>query len=235
MRRRFAAPSLRARGLRALATGLGTGLVAALFFAARAGSASAPVELPDPVIDQGRAAAAGQQVAIFAGGCFWGVEGVYRHVKGVVSATSGYVGGSATTATYEQVSRGTTRHAEAVRVVYDSSIVSYGQLLKVFFSVVHDPTQLDRQGPDVGPQYRSGIWYSSEGQRKIAESYIAQLTRAKSFPRPIVTTLEPLKTFYEAEAYHQDYMSRNPRQPYIVMHDAPKVKALQSQFAELYR
>jgi peptide-methionine (S)-S-oxide reductase len=233
--RRFAAPSLRARGLRALATGLGAGLVAALFFAARAGSASSPVVLPDPAMDQAPAAVAGQQVAIFAGGCFWGVEGVYRHVKGVVSATSGYVGGSAKTATYEQVTQGTSGHAEAVRVVYDTSKVTYGQLLKVFFSVVHDPTQLNRQGPDVGSQYRSGIWYTTDGQRKIAESYIAQLTRAKSFADPIVTTVEPLKAFYEAEEYHQDYMARNPRQPYIVMHDAPKLKALQAQFAELYR
>jgi peptide-methionine (S)-S-oxide reductase len=220
-----------ARGLGAI----GTGLVAALLFASRASSASSPVVLPDPAFDQQTSASAGQQVAVFAGGCFWGVEGVYRHVKGVVSATSGYVGGSKSTATYDRVSDGNTGHAEAVRVVYDSSKVTYGQLLKVFFSVAHDPTELNRQGPDVGTQYRSGIWYTSESQRQIAAAYMAQLTKAKAFSKPIVTTLEPLKEFYEAEAYHQDYMARHPTQPYIVINDAPKVAALKRQFTELYR
>lgn len=214
----------------------GTTLVAALLFArAAAGAGGEPVVLPDPAVDQPVAAAPGQQVAIFAGGCFWGVEGVFRHVKGVVSATSGYVGGSAGTATYDRVSSGRTAHAEAVRVVFDSSKVSYGQLLKVFFSVAHDPTELNRQGPDVGPQYRSGIWYTTDAQRQIAESYMTQLATAKLFEKPIVTRLEPLKAFYEAEAYHQNYMARHPNQPYIVMHDAPKLEALRRQFAELYR
>ena len=216
---------------------LGAGLIAALFFAVRAttGTASTPVTLPDPVLDQPVAAAPGQQVAVFAGGCFWGVEGVFRHVKGVVSATSGYVGGSARTANYEQVSNGGTGHAEAVRVVFDTSKVSYGQLLKVFFSVAHDPTELNRQGPDVGTQYRSGIWTTTASQREVTQAYIAQLTKAKAFSRPIVTTVAPLEKFYEAEAYHQDYMARHPNQPYIVINDAPKVEALRAQFPELYR
>ena len=221
-----------ARGLAAL----GTGLAAALLFAARAiAGPTTPPTLPDASLDQPLATVAGEQTIVFSGGCFWGVEAVFRHVKGVVSATSGYAGGTADRANYEEVSTGTSGHAESVRVVYDSSKVSLGQLLKVFFSVAHDPTELNRQGPDVGPQYRSAIWYTSDAQRQVAQAYIAQLTRAKVFPSPIVTQVAPLTKFYEAEAYHQDYLNRHPNQPYIVINDKPKVEALRTQFAELYR
>jgi peptide-methionine (S)-S-oxide reductase len=217
---------------------LGTGLAAALLFATRvvAGSA-APVTLPDPVLDQPVATAAGEQTIVFAGGCFWGVQAVFQHVKGVVSATSGYAGGSgnASKVAYEDVSSGTTGHAEVVRVVFDSSKVSLGQLLKVFFSVAHDPTELNRQGPDVGTQYRSAIFYTSESQRKVVQAYIAQLTAAKAFRDPIVTEVAPLKNFHEAEAYHQNYFNTHPNQPYIVINDKPKVEALRTQFADLYR
>jgi peptide-methionine (S)-S-oxide reductase len=217
-------------------TALGAGITAALFFAASAvAGPSAITTLPDAAIDQPIAMAPGEQAIVFAGGCFWGVQAVFQHVKGVVSATSGYAGGAATTAHYEVVSTSTTGHAESVRVVFDTSKVSLGQLLKVFFSVAHDPTELNRQGPDVGTQYRSAIFYTSDAQRQIALAYIAQLTKAKVYRDPIVTEVAPLKAFYEAEAYHQDYFNRHPNQPYIVINDAPKVAALKTQFAELYR
>jgi peptide-methionine (S)-S-oxide reductase len=163
------------------------------------------------------------------------VQAVFEHVKGVVSSTSGYAGGSGSSANYDEVSTGTSGHAESVRVVYDSSKVSLGQLLKVFFSVAHDPTELNRQGPDVGPQYRSAIWYTSEAQHRVAQAYIDQLTKAKAFPKPIVTQVAPLKGFYEAEAEHQNYFDRHPNQPYIVINDKPKVEALRTQFAELWK
>jgi len=181
------------------------------------------------------AALPAEQTAVFAGGCFWGIEGVFEHVKGVKSAVSGYAGGSATSASYELVSSGDTEHAEVVRVVFDPSQVSYGQLMQLFFSVAHDPTQLNRQGPDRGTQYRSAIFYTSDEQKRAAEAYVAQLTTAKYFPRPIVTQIVPLRAFFEAEDYHQDYMAHNPNAAYIVQHDAPKVEQLRRQFPTLYR
>ena len=182
-----------------------------------------------------RAQTSPEQTAVFAGGCFWGIEGVFEHIRGVKSAVSGYAGGSNASPTYEQVSSGATGHAEVVRVVFDPSQVSYEQLLHVFFSVAHDPTQLNRQGPDHGTQYRSAIFYTSDAQKRAAESYVAQLAKAKFFARPIVTQIAPLRAFFEAEAYHQDYMAHNPDAPYIVMHDAPKLEALRRQFPALYR
>ena len=216
---------------------LGAGVLAALLFAARAvaPTAASAVTLPDPVIDQPIAMPAGQQTIVFAGGCFWGVQAVFQHVKGVVSATSGYAGGTVDSPSYEQVSTGTTGHAESVRVVFDTSQVSLGQLLKVFFSVAHDPTELNRQGPDVGPQYRSAIFYTTPAQQKIADAYIAQLTAAKVFKDPIVTEVKPLRGFHEAEAYHQNYYNLHPNSAYIVINDRPKVEALKTQFADLWR
>jgi peptide-methionine (S)-S-oxide reductase len=216
---------------------LGTGLVAALLFGARAfsGSATAATPLPDPAIDQPVATTKGEQRIVFGGGCFWGVQAVFQHVKGVKSATSGYAGGTVSSPSYMQVTTGTTGHAEVVEVVFDSSQVSLGQLLKVFFSVVHDPTQLNRQGPDVGTQYRSAVYYTTDAQRRIVDGYIAQLAKAKTFREPIVTEVAPLKAFYEAEAYHQNYYNLHPNQPYIVIHDRPKVEALKTQFASLWK
>lgn len=197
-------------------------------------ASSKPMVLPDAKIDAPRVAGK-EQVAVFAGGCFWGVEAVFEHTKGVRRVESGYAGGSASSAQYDLVSSGRTGHAESVRIVYDPAQVTYGQLLKVFFSVAHDPTQLDRQGPDRGTQYRSGIFTTSELQKKIATAYIVQIDAAKRFTQPIVTRVEPLKAFYTAEDYHQDYARLNPNQPYIVIHDAPKVAALQKLLPELYR
>jgi peptide-methionine (S)-S-oxide reductase len=198
---------------------------------AKANPASA---VPAPTVDAPRASAAAQQSAVISGGCFWGIQAVFQHVKGVISATSGYAGGSAKTAEYEIVSTGETGHAESVEIVYDPSQITYGELLRVFFSVAHDPTQLNRQGPDSGTQYRSSIFYSNDEQKRIAEAYIAQLDKAKVFPRPIVTQVVALKAFYPAEAYHQDYAARHPDNPYIVYNDAPKVAHLQQQFPDLY-
>jgi len=196
----------------------------------------AAVTLPDPAVDTPAAAAAkGMQTAVFAGGCFWGIEAVFENVKGVTKAVSGYSGGTADTAQYEKVSSGRTGHAEAVEVTYDPSQISYGQLLKIFFSVAHDPTELNRQGPDVGPQYRSAIFFADEEQKRIAQAYIAQLQSAKVFRQPIVTEVTPLKAFYAAEAYHQDYVVHHPDQPYIVYHDLPKLANLKLQFPQLYR
>jgi peptide-methionine (S)-S-oxide reductase len=175
------------------------------------------------------------QTAVFAGGCFWGVEGVFEHVRGVQSAVSGYAGGTTRNPTYREVTTGRTGHAEAVRVEFDPSVVTYGQLLQVFFTVAHDPTQLNRQGPDVGTQYRSAIFVGSEAQRRAANAFIASLDGAGVLDGPIVTEVQPLERFYEAEAYHQDYMEHNPLQPYIVIHDAPKVRRLRREYPELYR
>ena len=175
------------------------------------------------------------QAAVFAGGCFWGVEGVFEHVRGVRSATSGYAGGHAPAPTYRQVTSGTTGHAEAVRVVFDPEEVSYAQLLQVFFTVAHDPTQVNRQGPDVGTQYRSAVFYAGEAQRRGVEAFIASMDAAGVLDRPIATEVRPLDAFYEAEEYHQDYMERHPYQPYIVIHDAPKVRRLRAEFPRLYR
>jgi len=198
-----------------------------------AGARSKPVTLPDPALDAPHKASA-DQVAVFAGGCFWGVEAVFEHVKGVRQATSGYAGGNALTAHYPIVGSGRTGHAEAVRVVYDPAQVSYGQLLKVYFSVAHDPTQLNRQSPDVGPQYRSEIFATSAAQQKMAKAYIAQLTAAGTFAKPIVTKVEALEKFYPAEDYHQDYLRLHPNDPYIVYNDAPKLVHLKQLFPDLY-
>jgi len=192
------------------------------------------VPVPAPMVDEARASASGRQTAVLAGGCFWGVQAVFQHVKGIISATSGYAGGSAKTADYETVSSGETGHAESVQIVYDPAQITYGELLRVFFSVAHDPTQLNRQGPDEGPQYRSSIFYANEEQRKIAELYIAQLDAVKVFRRPIVTKVVALAGFYPAEAYHQNYAALHPDQPYIMFNDAPKVEHLKEQFPELY-
>ena len=190
--------------------------------------------LPNPVLDAPIAATKGEQTAVLAGGCFWGVQAVFQHVKGVITATSGYSGGRAKTAEYELVSTGETGHAESVKITYDPSQITYGQLLRVFFSVAHDPTQLNRQGPDTGSQYRSAIFYNTDDQRRIAEAYIAQLEKTKVFPRPIVTQVVQSKAFYPAEAYHQDYAAHHPDNPYIVYNDAPKVAHLRQQFPDLY-
>ena len=190
--------------------------------------------VPNPTLDAPIATTKAEQTVVVAGGCFWGIQAVFQHVKGVISATSGYSGGSAKTAEYELVSTGGTGHAESVKITYDPSQITYGQLLRVFFSVAHDPTQLNRQGPDEGTQYRSSIFYRSDEQKRIAEAYIAQLEEAKVFPRPIVTQVVPLKAFYPAEAYHQDYAAQHPNNPYIVYNDAPKVAHLREQFPDLY-
>lgn len=202
--------------------------------ACTAGNA-AGIAVPGPTVDAVKATTPGQQTAVVAGGCFWGIQAVFKHVKGVINATSGYSGGDAKTAQYDVVSTGETGHAESVKVTYDPSQITYGELLRVFFSVAHDPTQLNRQGPDDGTQYRSVIFYGNDEQRKIADAYIAQLDQAKVFPRAIVTQVVPLKAFYPAEAYHQDYATLHPDQPYIVYNDAPKVAHLQQQFPELYK
>ena len=191
--------------------------------------------IPNPVLDVPLTSVKGEQTAVLAGGCFWGVEAVFEHVKGVIKVTSGYSGGAADTAQYGTVSTGETGHAESVRIVYDPSQISYGQLLKVFFSVAHDPTELNRQGPDTGTQYRSAIFYGSEEQQRIAEAYIDQLNKAKVFGAPIVTKVTALRSFYEAESYHQDYLEHHPDEPYIVFNDLPKVENLRKHFPELYK
>jgi len=209
--------------------------VAPLALAIACGNAGATVVLPDPKENVALSAAPARDTAVFAGGCFWGIQAVFQHVKGVISATSGYAGGTAANPSYEQVSEGDTGYAESVEVVYDPSVVTYGDLLKVFFSVAHDPTELNRQGPDWGTQYRSAIFYMSATQEKLAKSYIAQLTQAKAFPKPIVTEVSPLKKFWPAESYHQDYLNKHPTQPYIVINDIPKVEALRVQYPGLYK
>lgn len=191
------------------------------------------IKLAPPAADL--PAADGLQKVVFAGGCFWGVQAVFAHTQGVTKAVSGYSGGSMMTAKYPLVSTGQTTHAEAVEVTYDPSKISYGKLLQIFFSVVHDPTQLNRQGPDTGAHYRSAIFVKNDAEKKVAEQYIAQLGEAKSFRRPIVTKLEKLEAFYPAEDYHQDYAFLHPTQPYIVINDAPKVKNLERLFADIYR
>jgi peptide-methionine (S)-S-oxide reductase len=197
-------------------------------------AASSATPLPAPALDVPPAAGSAPQTAVFAGGCFWGVEAVFRHVKGVKSAVSGYAGGKAKTADYEMVSTGTTGHAESVQVTFDPTQVTYGQLLRVFFSVAHNPTELNRQGPDVGTQYRSAIFFVNDEQKSVAQAYINQLDRAKVFSRPIVTQVVALPEFYPAEAYHQNYAALHPNQPYIVIHDLPKLAYLKEQFPALY-
>jgi peptide-methionine (S)-S-oxide reductase len=191
--------------------------------------------LPNPAIDESPAKTSRQQTAVLAGGCFWGIQAVFQHVKGVTHVTSGYSGGSSATAGYEVVSSGETGHAESVEIHYDPAQISYGQLLKVFFSVAHDPTQLNRQGPDTGEQYRSAIFYGSEEQKHIAQAYISQLEQAKVFSQHIVTQVVQLQKFYPAEAYHQDYASHHPNDPYIAFNDRPKVERLRQQWPQLYK
>ncbi len=197
-------------------------------------SSSGIVAIPDPKLDHPLAAAKGRETAVVAGGCFWGIQALFARVKGVIRATSGYSGGAANTAQYEKVCSGRTGHAEAVEIIFDPSQISYGQLLKVFFSVAHAPTELNRQGPDVGTQYRSAIFYTSEEQKRIAQAYVQQLDAAKVFTGPIVTQIVPLDAFYPAEEYHQDYMDQHPENMYIVINDLPKVENLKKQFPALF-
>ncbi len=201
-----------------------------------AGSATnrSNVVFPSPALDVPRAAAQDEQSAVLAGGCFWGTQAVFQHVKGVLSVTSGYSGGAANSAEYKQVNTGETGHAESIKVVYDPEKITYGQLLKVFFAVAHDPTQLNRQGPDTGTQYRSAIFYANDEQRRVADAYIAQLEKAKVFKRPIVTQVVPLEAFYPAETYHQDYVAEHPHNLYVALHDKPKLARLRRDFADLY-
>ena len=211
--------------------------MAFLVFAGKGNQANteANVALPNPAIDAPLASTPGKQTAVLAGGCFWGIQAVFQHVKGVKEATSGYSGGSVASPDYEEVSSGNTGHAESVKITFDPSQISYGQLLKIFFSVAHDPTQLNRQGPDSGTQYRSVIFYSNEEQQRIAHAYISQLEQAKLFPAPIVTQIVSLKAFYVAEAYHQNYATLHPDNPYIAINDAPKVNHLRLQLPDLYK
>ncbi len=207
-----------------------------LVFVAIAIAQSAPrAALPDLAATTPTAERAGQKTAVFAGGCFWGVEAVFEHVKGVSDVVSGFSGGSADTATYDEVSFGQTGHAEAVKITYDPTQVSYAQLLKIYFSVAHDPTQVNRQGPDSGTQYRSAIFFTNPEQQKIAQSYIDQLNQSKVFDRAIATQLVPLTEFYAAEDYHQNFIAHNPTYPYVVIHDLPKLAQLQKQFPDVYK
>ena len=198
------------------------------------GNSARAVTIPNPAVDVPLAKLKGQQTAVFAGGCFWGLQAVFEHVKGVTRVTSGYSGGSAKTANYDAVNAGDTGHAESVRITYDPSQVTYGQLLKVFFSVAHDPTELNRQGPDEGTQYRSVVFYYNSQQRRIAQAYITQLNQTKVFAQPIVTQVVPLRSFYSAESYHQDFAVAHPDDPYIVINDLPKVARLSRELPELY-
>ena len=197
-------------------------------------SAETAFIIPAPAVDQTQAAA-GQAKAVIAGGCFWGVQAVFQHVKGVSNAVSGYAGGKADTADYDTVSGGRTGHAEAVEITYDPKQVSYGELLQIYFSVAHDPTQLNRQGPDRGTQYRSTVFPADDGQRKVAEAYIEQLNKTGVYSKKLATTVEPLQAFYPAEGYHQDYLVRHPTSMYIVINDVPKVENLAKTFPAKYR
>ncbi|CAB3722411.1 peptide-methionine (S)-S-oxide reductase MsrA [Achromobacter piechaudii] len=190
--------------------------------------------IPAPAVDQ-TPDAAGQEKAVIAGGCFWGVQAVFQHVKGVSNAVSGYAGGQATTANYDTVSNGSSGHAEAIEITYDPKQVTYGQLLQIYFSVAHDPTQLNRQGPDRGTQYRSAVFPANDGQRKVAEAYIAQLNKSGVYSKALATTVEPLKQFYPAEGYHQDYLVKHPNSMYIVINDVPKVENLAKTFPGMWR
>jgi peptide-methionine (S)-S-oxide reductase len=214
--------------------GLCAGMPLLATLVACAPSTADTISFPRPAVDLKTPSGERTRTAVFAGGCFWGIEAVFEHLKGVKDAASGYAGGTRETADYEMVSTGRTGHAESVRVVYDPTEISYGTLLRVFFSVAHDPTQLNRQGPDVGPQYRSAIFAKDAEEQRVAQAYVEQLDEARTFPRPIVTEIASLDAFYPAEAYHQDYAARNPNQPYIMFHDAPKVANLKKQFPDLY-
>lgn len=207
--------------------------IAALAVVSRSDAETAMV-VPPPAVDEANATAT-TEVAVLAGGCFWGVQGVFQHVAGVTGAVSGYAGGDAATAQYDKVGTGATGHAETVRVSFDPRRISYGRILQIYFSVAHDPTQLNYQGPDRGTQYRSTIFPATDEQAKIAKAYIAQLNQARTFHAPVVTTIEPGRAFYPAEAYHQNYLTRHPTQPYIVYHDLPKIRKLELVYPDLYR
>jgi peptide-methionine (S)-S-oxide reductase len=209
-------------------------LAATLLFGCGA-SAGTARQLPAAAVDTTASEVKTKEVAVLAGGCFWGMQGMFQHVRGVTKVVAGYSGGDVESANYEAVSSETTGHAEAVEITFDPKQVSYGQILRLYFSVAHDPTQLNRQGPDRGPSYRSEIFYATPAQERIARAYVAQLTAAKVFDKPIVTKIEPLKAFYAAEEYHQDYLIRNPQQPYIVYNDLPKIEALKRVYPEFYR
>lgn len=224
LRRQFSRLSLSAAAIGALAF--------AVLAIAPSRAAEEAVVIPAPAVDAREAD--GIQTAVLAGGCFWGVQGVFQHTAGVINAVSGYSGGSRDSADYDQVSTGRTAHAEAVEVKYDPKKISYGKILQIFFSVAHDPTQLNRQGPDVGPQYRSAIFTANDEQKKVADAYIAQLNAAKVYKKPIATKVDRLQAFYAAEDYHQDYMTSHPNQPYIVFNDLPKVENLKKIFADNY-
>lgn len=201
-------------------------------FTASRNTQAHPATLPES--QSSLASNPGSETAVFAGGCFWGIDAVFRHVRGVTSVESGYAGGTRAAPDYETVSSGTTGHAESVKVVFDPSVVSYPQLLQIFFSV-HDPTELNRQGPDFGTQYRSAVFYASDAQKKAVAGYVAQMTRAKTFGKPIVTEVAPLNRFWPAEDYHQNYFAEHPNQPYIVINDAPKIELLRKRFPTLYK
>jgi len=209
--------------------------LAALALSCNASADTINKAIPAPAVDTPAAEAKGPQVAVLAGGCFWGLQGMFEHVQGVTKVVAGYSGGDKATAHYEMVGTERTGHAESVEITFDPKQISYGQLLRLFFSVAHDPTQLDRQGPDRGPSYRSEIFYASQSQERIAKAYVDQLTKAKVFSSPIVTKIEPLKAFYAAEDYHQDYLIHNPHQPYIVYNDLPKIEALKEVYPQVYR
>ena len=217
--------------------GAGAMLAAGVAAVASLGVSSSTAEearrAPPPAVDE--PVSGSREVAVLAGGCFWGVQGVFQHVDGVASAVSGYTGGAAATAHYDMTSQGDTGHAESVEIAFDPARISYGKLLQIYFSVAHDPTELNRQGPDEGTQYRSAIFPTSAAQAEVAKAYIAQLNAARTFGAPVVTTIEPGKTFYRAEAYHQDFLAQNPTYPYIVFNDLPKIAALKRLFPELYR
>jgi peptide-methionine (S)-S-oxide reductase len=212
--------------------GLASLLAAASLIVSGQASAAQP-SFPDPAVDVPASADGAKQTAVFAGGCFWGIEGLFERVKGVKDAVSGFAGGEKNTAHYERVSEGDTGHAESVQVTFDPKQVTYGQLLKVFFAVGHDPTELNRQGPDTGTQYRSAIFYANEDQKKVAEAYIQQLDEVHIFRKKIVTQVTPLKGFYAAEAYHQHFLDNNPTYPYIVVNDLPKIAALKKQYPQM--
>ena len=216
-----------------LAVGIGAAFCGVILWHSPLFGAEAPVIIAPPAVDNPKAAGAAQ-TAVLAGGCFWGVQGVFEHVRGVQKVVAGYAGGERSTARYETVSSGETGHAESVKITFDPAAISYGQILQIAFSVVHDPTQLNRQGPDAGTQYRSAIFYADENQKHIAQAYISQLDQAHAFARPIVTRVDPLKGFYAAEDYHQDYLIHNPTQPYIAMYDIPKIENFRRTFPELY-
>ncbi|MDT5391638.1 MAG: peptide-methionine (S)-S-oxide reductase [Mycobacterium sp.] len=223
-----------------LATGLGlVGVAGAVFIGLpqmmQATSGASDSMVPAPALDEPTPASAASETAVLAGGCFWGVQGAFQHVKGVTEAESGYAGGSKDTADYDTVSTGSTGHAESVRITYDPSQVTFGQLLRIYFSVVTDPTQLNRQGPDEGTQYRSAIFAQDATQQRVADAYLAQLNAAKAFPAPIVTKVEPNTGFFPAEGYHQNYLNSNPTYPYIAINDMPKVNGLKQLFPALYR